>query len=90
MSEALRAVLSGIRTVDDMVVALNDEGCCRQPLEAMVWPAGRLRPACGYRHSIALSGRDRGIFRARPGLYYCCNGDCRYQFTVTTRTPPHS
>ena len=90
MSEVLLAILSGVRTVDDMVVAFSDGGRCRRLLEAMVWPAGRICPACGYRHSIALAGRDRGRFRARPGLYQCCNGDCRYQFTVTTRTPLHS
>jgi hypothetical protein len=27
---------------------------------------------------------------ARPGLYQCSGGDCRYQFTATTRTPLHS
>ena len=90
MSEALVTALSGIQTVEDMVVAFNDEGRCRRLLETMVWPAGRICPACGYRHSIALAGRDSGKFRARPGLYQCSNGDCRFQFTVTTRTPLHS
>jgi len=27
---------------------------------------------------------------ARPGLYPCSSGGCRFQFTVTTRTPLHS
>lgn len=90
MSEAVLTTLSGIQTVEDMVAVFNDEGRCRRLLEAMVWPAGRICPACGYRHSIALAGRDSGKYRARPGLYQCSNGDCRFQFTVTTRTPLHS
>ena len=57
MSEVLLAILSGVRTVDDMVVAFSDEGRCRRLLESMVWPAGRICPACGYRHSIDLAGR---------------------------------
>jgi hypothetical protein len=28
--------------------------------------------------------------RARPGLYQCSSGTCRYQFSVTTRTPLHA
>jgi hypothetical protein len=28
--------------------------------------------------------------RARPGLYQCSSATCRYQFTVTTRTPLHA
>ena len=90
MSEAVLTALSTIQTVDDMVAAFHDEGQCRQLLEAMVWPTGRVCPACGYRHSIALAGRDRGHFKSRPGLYQCSNGSCRFQFTVTTRTPLHS
>ena len=84
-----RAVLAGIRTVADMVAAFEDEDRCRRLLEAMVWPRGRICPACGYRRSTALAGRDVGR-RARPGLYQCSNRDCRFQFTVTTRTPLHS
>jgi Transposase zinc-ribbon domain len=90
MSEALITALSGIRTVEDMTGVFGDEERCRRLLEAMVWPNGRVCPACGYRHSVALAGRDTGKFRARPGLYQCSNGDCRFQFTVTTRTPLHS
>ncbi len=56
----------------------------------MVWPNGRICPACGYKHSIAVAGRDKGAYRARPGLYQCSNGDCHFQFTVTTRTPLHA
>ena len=85
MSVALREVLSGIRTVEEMVEAFRDEGRCRRLLEAMVWPQGRTCPACGYKRSIALAGRDMGRHRARPGLYQCSNGTCRFQFTVTTR-----
>ncbi len=90
MSEAVRAVLSGIRTVKDMVAAFSDEQQCRRLLEAMVWQNGRICPTCGYKKSIAIAGRDMGRQRARPGLYQCSSGDCRFQFTATTHTPLHS
>ena len=90
MPAAHLTALSTIQTVEDMVAAFSDEVRCRTLLEAMVWPAGRICPACGYRRSITLAGRDRGEYRARPGLYQCSSGDCRFQFTVTTRTPLHS
>jgi len=81
-------VLAGIRTVAEMTEAFRDEERCRRLLEAMVWPGGRLCPACGCRRSTALAGREVGR-RARPGLYQCSNRACRLQFTVTTRTPLH-
>jgi hypothetical protein len=56
----------------------------------MVWPNGQVRPACGYKRSIELAGRDLGRYRAWPGPYQCCNGVCRFQFTATTRTPMHA
>ena len=82
-------ILSRVTTVPDMVRAFQDEDHCRYLLEAMVWLKGRICPACGYRRSIALTGREGGK-RARPGLYQCSNGTCRFQFTVTTRTPLHA
>jgi transposase-like protein len=85
-----REVLLGIRTVAEMVEAFRDEEECRRLLEAMVWPNGRACPACGYKRSIALAGRDMGRYRARPGLYQCSNGACHFQFTATTRTPLHA
>lgn len=81
---------SVIRTIEETVVAFRDEDHCRRLLEGMVWPNGRICPACGYKRSIAIAGRDMGKRRARPGLYQCSNGDCRFQFTVTTHTPLHS
>ncbi|WP_065375623.1 IS1595-like element ISRm32 family transposase, partial [Ensifer adhaerens] len=90
MSETMLAALTNIRTAEDMVVAFRDEEQCRRLLESMVWPAGRVCPACGYKRSIAIAGRDIGKRRARPGLYQCSSGDCRFQFTVTTHTPLHS
>lgn len=90
MPETMLAALSNIRTVEEMIVAFRDEEHCRRLLETMVWPEGRICPACGYKRSIALAGRDTGKRRARPGLYQCSNGDCRFQFTVTTHTPLHS
>jgi transposase-like protein len=90
MTGAVRVVLLGIRTVAEMIGAFRDEEECRRLLEAMVWPNGRVCPACGYKRSIALAGRDRGRYRARPGLYQCSNGACCFQFTATTRTPLHA
>jgi len=89
MTDDVRASLAEIATVDDMVEAFADEDQCRRLVEAMVWPRGRICPACGFRKSVALAGRDVGR-KARPGLYQCSNGECRFQFTVTTRTPLHS
>jgi transposase-like protein len=89
MADVAREILTKIVTTSDMTEYFGDENRCRRLLEEMVWPRGRLCPACGYRHSTPLAGRDVGRF-ARPGLYQCSNGDCRLQFTVTTRTPLHS
>jgi len=90
MSGAVGEVLLGIRTVAEMVEAFRDEERCRRLLEAMVRPHGRVCPACGYKRSIALAGRDMSQYRARPGLYQCSNGACCFQFTATTRTPLHA
>ena len=89
MVGSVRNVLADITTITEMVSAFQDEERCRRLLEAMVWPLGRICPACGCRDSTALAGRDVGR-RARPGLYQCSNRECRFQFTVTTRTPLHS
>jgi transposase-like protein len=89
MIERARAVLTGITTVIEMVGAFQDEERCRRLLEQMVWPMGRICPRCGCKDSTALAGRDVGR-RARPGLYQCSSRECRFQFTVTTRTPLHS
>jgi Transposase zinc-ribbon domain len=90
MPGVVRGALLRIRTVAEMIEAFRDEQGCRRLLEAMVWPNGRVCPACGYKRSIALAGRDMGRYRARPGLYQCSNGACRFQFTATTRTPLHA
>ena len=82
--------LSGIRTIDDMFHAFQDEEHCRNLLESLVWSTGRICPACGFRRSIMICGRDMGRRRARPGLYQCSNSSCRFQFTVTTHTPLHA
>lgn len=52
MAETVPAALSGIRTTKDMIAAFRDEAHCRRLLESMVWPNGRIWPACGYRSSI--------------------------------------
>jgi hypothetical protein len=56
MSSEHHAVLSRIKTVSDMVEAFRNEERCRHLLEQMVWPRGRICPACGFRESIALRG----------------------------------
>jgi len=65
MSEAIHEVLAGITTVAEMVAAFRDEDRCRHLLEAMVWAKGRNCPACGYKRSTAIAGRDAGG-RSRP------------------------
>ena len=89
MTELAREILARVTTVSEMVVAFQSEERCRRLLQAMVWPRGRICPACGCKESATLAGRDIGR-RARPGLYQCSNRECRFQFTVTTRTPLHS
>jgi hypothetical protein len=54
MEVSVREALAGITTVPDMVQTFRDENHCRRLLEAMLWPNGRICPACGYRRSIAL------------------------------------
>lgn len=48
--------LSGICTVEETVAAFREEEHCRRLLEGMVWPDGRVCPACGYKRSIAIAG----------------------------------
>lgn len=85
MQLSVGEILSRVTTVSDMIRAFQDEDHCRRLLEEMVWSNGRICPACSFRRSIALMGRENGK-RARPGLYQCSSGTCRFQFTVTTRT----
>ncbi len=89
MQLSVGEILSRVTTVSDMIRAFQDEDHCRRVLEALVWPNGRRCPACGYRRAIVLMGRENAK-RARLGLYQCSSGTCRYQFTVTTRTPLHA
>lgn len=60
-----------------------DEEACREYLELMVWPSGRICPHCGGLKSWSISAEGR-----RSGLYECAV--CGKQFTVTTKTPLHS
>jgi transposase-like protein len=89
MADDVLTILSRITTVSDMTQAFSDEDQCRRLLEAMVWPRGRICPACGYKRSTSIPGRDWGKTK-RPGRYQCSNSACHHQFTVTTRTPLHS
>jgi hypothetical protein len=60
MDLSVREMLARITTVPDMVKAFQDEDQCRSLLESMIWPNGRICPACGYRRSVALMGRENG------------------------------
>ena len=52
----------------------------REHLEALLWADGPVCPHCGTRdHASKISG-------GRAGLYFCNEGDCRKQFTVTVGT----
>jgi len=51
MSEWARSFLAEIETVEVMVSAFSDEVRCRKLLKAMIWPRGRICPACGFRRS---------------------------------------
>lgn len=88
MSQTAVNTLSSIRTMDEMIGAFRDEKHCRSLLESMVWPEGRICPACGYKRSITIAGRNTD--KRRAGLYQCSSGECRFQFTVTTHTPLHA
>ena len=58
----------------------HDKDKAREHLEALLWPDGPVCPHCGKRdHASKISG-------GRAGLYFCNEGDCRKQFTVTVGT----
>jgi hypothetical protein len=67
MPDVVRSVLSGIKTIDDVIVAFSNEQHCRGSLEDMIWSKDRICSACGYKHSIKIAGRDRGRRRAWQG-----------------------
>jgi len=60
-----------------------NEAACRKFIESIIWHNGRICPNCHCKKTWALKGKT-----SRPGLYEC--GECKRQFTVTTRTPMHS
>ncbi|MDY7037278.1 MAG: transposase, partial [Thermodesulfobacteriota bacterium] len=69
--------------VDELRARFSDEQACRQFLESVIWPNGRVCPHCSFDRSYPIRGES-----SRAGLYEC--GWCKHQFTVTTRTPLHS
>lgn len=69
--------------IDQLRARFPDEIACRRFFESIIWRNGRRCPHCDYETSYRLSGPS-----SRPGLYEC--GQCKRQFTVTTRTPMHS
>ena len=56
MTELAREILARITTVSEMVVAFQSEERCRRLLEAMVWPRGRICPACGCKEVSDAGG----------------------------------
>ncbi|MGY0790258.1 transposase [Azospirillum argentinense] len=69
--------LTAIRTVAEMTEAFHDEARCRRLVEVMVWPNGRLCPACGSRRSITLAGRDTGRRRFPAAASRSGTSECR-------------
>ena len=56
--------LIGIKALADATAAFEDEERCRRLVEALVWPRGRICPACGCTRLTTLAGRD---VESRPG-----------------------
>ena len=69
--------------IDALRERFPNEDACRRFLESTLWKHGRNCPRCSCKKSYHLSGRS-----ARKGLYECAQ--CKYQFSVTSRTPMHS
>lgn len=69
--------------IDQLKERFQDESCCRRFFEIHIWQNGRFCPHCYSDRSYRILGPS-----ARPGLYEC--GQCKRQFTVTTKTPMHS
>lgn len=68
---------------DQLRSRFPDEEACRHFFESILWHHGRRCPHCSCEKSYPLNGET-----SRPGLYEC--GQCKRQFTVTTKTPMHS
>ena len=68
---------------DQLRERFPDENACRTFFESVIWRNGRFCPHCGFERSYCISGKT-----SRAGLYEC--GQCKRQFTVTTKTPLHS
>jgi len=69
--------------VEQLRRTFPDEDSCRAFFESIVWPDGPVCPHCRSQYAWRLKSP-----KVRAGLHEC--GDCRRQFTVTTRTPFHS
>lgn len=69
--------------VEQLHRTFPDEESCRAFFESIIWPDGPVCPHCHSKYAWRLKSP-----KVRAGLHEC--GDCRRQFTVTTRTPFHS
>lgn len=82
MPETMLTALSNIRTVEEMIVAFRDEVHCR-PLQnhGVARRSEPVRPVVTSVRSRLPAAIRTGKRLARPGLYQCSNGACRFQFT---------
>jgi transposase-like protein len=79
------ALIKEIKSLPDVWRKMPSEHHARVFLEDIIWGGGRYCPHCGSVRSIKLVGKS-----SRPGLYQCCEAECRGQFTITTKTPLHA
>lgn len=87
-SEAANAIASSGYQIRVTIIWLNMEGPFSCRVGKIADPFA-LNVSLGTALVLAPIGRENGK-RARPGLYQCSDGTCRFQFTVTTRTPLHA
>ena len=69
--------------IDQLRKRFPDESSCRNFFESVIWRNGRFCPHCHSEKSYRITSSN-----VRAGLFEC--GQCKRQFTVTTKTPMHS
>jgi len=79
--------MNPIRSIHDLRREVPDEAAARALFERLVWPSGPHCPCCGSLKVWRFRAEGR---RSRDGLLQCADPECGHQFTVTSRTPPHS
>ena len=83
------ADIEAFGSISDWRPIFGDEDECRRLFEQWIWPTGPYCPQCGSVKVWRLRPKSKSGNKAgrRSGLFEC--GDCRGQFTCTTRTPLH-